>query len=152
MVKVVDVNKFTINLFKAKSKGDFIDGLEKIFTESSYEKFKDEIIAMSEGKTSYESEDIVKTLTGDKIHISLKWILTPGNEKTYSKRLVSIIDITESKRAEKELNQRAKLAMLGAEVWHRAHPGRDPSSNPAKVHRSISQISRCRFSTYLDAQ
>jgi signal transduction histidine kinase len=42
--------------------------------------------------------------------------LTPGNEKTYSKRLVSIIDITESKRAEEELNQRAQLAMLGAEV------------------------------------
>jgi len=116
MMKVVDVNKATISLFKAKSKGDFIDGLEKIFTESSYETFKDELIAISEGKTSYESEDIVKTLTGDKIHISLKWVLTPGNEKTYSKRLVSIIDITKRKRAEEELNQRAQLAMLGAEV------------------------------------
>jgi PAS domain S-box-containing protein len=116
MMKVIDVNKATINLFKAKSKGDFIDGLEKIFTESSYETFKDELIAMSEGKTSYESEDIVKTLTGDTIHISLKWVLTPGNEKTYSKRLVSIIDITERKSAEEELNQRAQLAMLGAEV------------------------------------
>jgi len=108
MVKVVDVNKTTIELFKAKSKGDLRDSLEKIFTERSYDLFKEELIAIAEGKTSFEIEDIVKTLTGDEIHISLRWVLTPGNEETYSKRLVSIIDITERKHAEEEIKKYAR--------------------------------------------
>lgn len=108
MVKVVDVNKATIDLFKAKSKGDFITGLENIFTENSYEVFKEELIAIAEGKSYFESEDIVKTMTGDKIYITMKWVLTLGNEKAYSKRLVSIVDITERKRAEEAIKKYAK--------------------------------------------
>ncbi|MCZ7356986.1 MAG: PAS domain S-box protein [Candidatus Methanoperedens sp.] len=125
MMKVLDVNKASINLFKAKSKIDLIDGLENIFTDRSYETFKDELIAIAEGKTSFESEDIVKTLTGDKIHISMRWVLTPGNEETYSKRLVSIVDITERKRAEeeikkytRELEESNRMKELFADIMH----------------------------------
>ncbi|MCX9025841.1 MAG: PAS domain S-box protein [Candidatus Methanoperedens sp.] len=125
MMKVLDVNKASINLFKAKGKSDLIDGLENIFTERSYETFKDELIAIAEGKTQFESEDIVKTLTGDKIHISMRWVLTPGNEETYSKRLVSIVDITERKRAEeeikkytRELEESNRMKELFADIMH----------------------------------
>ncbi|MGB8218082.1 MAG: PAS domain-containing sensor histidine kinase [Candidatus Methanoperedens sp.] len=125
MVKVLDVNKASITLFKAKSKSDLIDGLENIFTDRSYETFKKELIAISEGKTQFESEDIVKTLTGDKIHISMRWVLTPGNEETYSKRLVSIVDITERKRAEeeikkytRELEESNRMKELFADIMH----------------------------------
>jgi PAS domain S-box-containing protein len=124
-MKVLDVNKASINLFKAKSKSDLIDGLENIFTERSYETFKEELIAISEGKTSFESEDIVKTLTGDRIHVNMRWVLAPGNEETYSKRLVSIVDITERKRAEeeikkytRELEESNRIKELFADIMH----------------------------------
>ncbi|VVB97100.1 Methyl sulfide methyltransferase-associated sensor [uncultured archaeon] len=125
MLKVVDVNKATINLFKAKSKDDIINGLENIFTERSNETFKEELIAIADGKTSFYSEDILKTLTGDRINVSIRWVLTPGSEKTYSKRLVSIIDITERKQAEekirnytRELEESNHMKELFTDIMH----------------------------------
>ncbi len=143
MVKVVDVNKATIDLFKANSKDDLIAGLENIFTENSYEVFKEELIAMAEDKTSFESEDIVKTMTGDKIHISLKWVLTHGYEKAYSKRLVSIVDITERKLAEeaikkyaKQLEESNRMKELFTDIMHH------DLLNPLNISKNYIEILR----------
>ncbi len=108
MVRVIDVNKVTIEMFKAGNKGRLINGLSKVFTEKSYSVFKEELIAIAEDKTVFETEDIAKTLTGDRIHINVRWSLAPGCEESYSKRLVSIIDITERKRAEEAIKNYAR--------------------------------------------
>lgn len=125
MVKVIDVNKATVEVFKAGSKGKLIDSLSKIFTEKSYKLYKEELIAIAEGKTEFEGEDIVRALTGDEIHINLKWSVVPGYEETYSKRLVSIIDITERKRAEeaimkysRELEESNRIKELFTDIMH----------------------------------
>lgn len=107
-VKVIDVNKATMEIFKAENKGELTNGLSKVFTEKSYDVFKEELTAIAEGKTEFECEDIAKTLEGDMINISLRWSVAPGSEKTYSKRLVSIIDITERKRAEEAIKNYAR--------------------------------------------
>lgn len=107
MVKVLNVNKATVSLFKALSKKELLDGLEQIFTEHSYEIFKEELIAIAQGKTEFEGEDIVRTLAGNEINIYLKWSVAPGYEPDYSKRHVSIIDITERKRTEKAIKKYA---------------------------------------------
>lgn len=113
MVKVVDVNKATLELFKAGNKEELMEGLSSIFTEESFEVFKEELIAYAGGKTIFENEDVVKTLKGDKIHINIKLSFIPGQERTYSRRLVSIIDITESKLAEEALKfEKDKLRLL----------------------------------------
>ncbi|MCX9010795.1 MAG: PAS domain S-box protein [Candidatus Methanoperedens sp.] len=107
MVKVVNVNRATVSLFRALSKEELMEGLGQIFTEHSYGTFKEELIAIAEGKTDFEGEDIVKTLAGNMIHVYLKWSVAPGHEADYSKRHVSIIDITERKRAEEAIKKYA---------------------------------------------
>lgn len=109
MVKVLDVNRATLSLFKAKDKEVFRIGLSQIFTPHSYDTFRKELIAIAEGKLMYESEDIVKTFTGELMPIYFKWSIAPGHEVTYSKRLVSIVDITERKQAEMELQKRERF-------------------------------------------
>ncbi len=49
MVKVVDVNEATLDMYEAKSKEDFLEGLGQIFTEQSYEVFREGLIAIAEG-------------------------------------------------------------------------------------------------------
>jgi PAS domain S-box-containing protein len=103
LVRVVDVNMTTLELYKAKSKEDFFKGLGVVFDEESYDAFREQLIVVSEGKTSFESEAVNRTFTGEKIYVTLKWTVAPGSEKTYSKVFVSIIDITERMQAEEAL-------------------------------------------------
>ncbi len=107
MVKVVNVNNATLSLFRARNKEELLQGLNKIFTEHSYDIFREELLAISEGRTEFEGEDFVKTLTGDVLQIYLKWSVTPGYEGNYSRRNVSIIDITERKRTEEGMKKYA---------------------------------------------
>ena len=103
MVKVVDVNKGTLKLYKAKNKEAFLAGLGIVFSEEAIPTFREELIALAEGKTRFEDEVVNQTLTGERIHIALSWAVAPGYEKTYSQVFVSINDITTRKRAEEKL-------------------------------------------------
>ncbi|MDD5615924.1 MAG: PAS domain-containing sensor histidine kinase [Candidatus Methanoperedens sp.] len=105
MVKVVNVNKATLSLFRAQNKEELLNGLHKIFTEHSFDVFREELVAIADGRTWFEGEDFVRTMTGNVLNIFLKWSVAPGYEKTYSRRIVSIIDITERKRIEESIKK-----------------------------------------------
>ncbi|TRZ90704.1 MAG: PAS domain-containing sensor histidine kinase, partial [Methanosarcinales archaeon] len=108
MVKVVDVNNATLSMFRARSKDELLTGLSKIFSEHSYDMYREELVAIAEGRTEFEGEDFVRTMTGDVIQIYLKWSVAPGHEETYSRRHVSIVDITERKRTEEAIRKNSR--------------------------------------------
>ena len=105
MVKVVDINKATLELYKAQSKEELLGNLRKVFSDGSNEAFREELIAIAEGKPRFEIEAINQTLTGEKKNISLRWSMAPEHEARWSKVLVSVIDLTERKRAEEALRE-----------------------------------------------
>jgi PAS domain S-box-containing protein len=126
MVKVVNVNKATVSLFRALGKKELMEGLGQIFTEHSYGLFTEELIAIAQGRTEFEGEDVVKTMAGNEIHVNLKWSVAHGHEADYSKRHVSIVDITQRKRAEKaikryagELEESNYMKELFIDIMHR---------------------------------
>ncbi len=101
-VKATDVNRATLQLHQAKSKQELLGNLDKIFTEKSFEVFKEEVIAISEGKNRFETEGEIKTLTGEPRQISLKLFIDENSPKS-AKALLATIDITEKKKAEEAL-------------------------------------------------
>ena len=68
-VKIIQVNKATLDLYKAGSKEQLLDGIETTFTEESREAFREALLALAEGGISIASEAIAKTLTGGPVHI-----------------------------------------------------------------------------------
>ena len=104
MVKIIDVNDVTVKLFGARSKDELLVSLHKVFLPETQEVFAGELIAMAEGRTSFESETVLQTLKGDKLAVLLTITLPPRPAKLDSV-LVSITDITERKRAEEALNK-----------------------------------------------
>ena len=104
-IKIVDINKAAVYLYRAKSKNDFIKRINKVFIKESYESLGKGIIAIAQGKRKFEIELANKTLSGEKIYSLIKCIILPNNENIYSKALISISDITLNKETEEKKQQ-----------------------------------------------
>ena len=116
LIRVLDVNYATLNLFRATSKDELLGNLSKVLTASAYDIFRQELIAIAEGQTVFESEGQNCTLAGETIDIYLRWSAAPGHEDTLSKVFVSIVDITERKRNEARLQMQTAQAEALAEI------------------------------------
>src|SRR5207302_724645 len=90
MVKIIDVNDATVKLFEAQSKDELLVSLHKIFLPEAEEVFAGELIAIAEGRTSFESETILQTLKGGKLTV-LFTITFPHQTSKVNSVLVSIM-------------------------------------------------------------
>ncbi len=106
-VKVLDVNKASLDLHAASTKEELLGNLDKIFTQESFETFKKELVVIAAGRSGFKSDAIVKTLSGDLRDIHLKFSTVTADDAGGKSRraLVAITDITERKRAEAELRK-----------------------------------------------
>jgi len=119
MVHVLDINEMTIKLFNAKNKKELITNLNTIFTKESLASFIEQLIAIIKNETRFKGECINRTIDGKLINVSLEFNVVPGYEKDYSRVLISLIDITEKKKAEEDLrNDRERLKMLNKIIQH----------------------------------
>lgn len=103
LVKILNVNQATLDLYKAKSKAELFEGLASILTEESFECLRDELIAMVSNESCFECEIAQKRCDGEVIFGLLRLSVAPGYEATWEKVIISIVDITERQRAEKKL-------------------------------------------------
>jgi PAS domain S-box-containing protein len=99
MVKVVDVNDATLELFGAESKDELLGSLRKVFLLETVEVFLGELIAIAEGQTSFEAETVLQTLKGERLTV-LFTITLPPPPARFDNVLVTLMDITKRKRAE----------------------------------------------------
>jgi PAS domain S-box-containing protein len=103
LVKVVDVNKATLKMFGAAGKEAMLKNLTLTFPSELNKYFHDELVLIASGVTHFELETINQTLDGQMKTVDLNWAVIPGYESDLSKVIVSLIDITQRKLAEKEL-------------------------------------------------
>ena len=66
------------------------------------------MIAMAHGEKVFESESVTQTLTGKKLNVQIKFSIAKNFEDTWQKIFVSIVDITELKKALGILEQNEK--------------------------------------------
>jgi len=99
LVKVVDINDVSVRLFAARDKDDLLASIHKVFVPETREVFVEEMIAIAEGRTSYETETVVRRLNGERLTVLLTMTFPPPPARI-DRVLVTLIDITERKRAE----------------------------------------------------
>ena len=103
MIRVLDVNQKTLDLFGAANREVLLANLDKVLRDDTKNHFANELADMWEGKTFYDRESINFSLTGDPVHVQLAWRLMPGSEQSFSWVLVALQDITARKKAEEYL-------------------------------------------------
>ncbi len=106
-IKILDVNKATLKLFKVENKTEFFKNLGEVFVVGRRD-FVDELVSVAEGKTQFEWEGKNQTLTGETIIISLRLTAALGYEESLAKVLVSVIDITERRQTEEALARQSE--------------------------------------------
>lgn len=103
MVRVKDINRATLKMYKAGSKKKLLSGLSQVFTEDTYHVFQEELVALAEGCTHFKTEALTRTLKGDDKYVQLTLSLAPGYEDTWERVFLSLTDITARKQAEEGL-------------------------------------------------
>ena len=128
LVKVLNVNKATLNLYNAKTKDELIGtgGLSRVLaTENAAREFTDALVAMAQGK-HYEAEIENITLRDETKQCHLICAVVPGYEESLAKVLVCIVDLTPQKKLEAELVRSQRLAVIGETAAMVGHDLRNP--------------------------
>ncbi|MFX1515387.1 MAG: PAS domain S-box protein [Promethearchaeota archaeon] len=105
MVKIIDVNATTLKLYEARSISEFFEGLTTFFDDEATRLFKEELVALFDGKKVYQGEFPGYKLTGEKMDLIVRLSVVSGYEESLAKVIVSVIDITKTKQVEKTLKE-----------------------------------------------
>jgi PAS domain S-box-containing protein len=109
LIKILNVNNATMHLFGTNRKEDLLQSVDVLLEGKPSPTFQNQLIGIAEGKTRFAWEGVNKTLDGRLIDIQLIWAAVRGYEKSLSRVNVSMIDVTERKRAEAEIRALAKF-------------------------------------------
>ncbi len=128
LIRVVNVNKATLDLYGAKSADEIIGGerVSRIFTPGSNQEFLGDIVSLAKGKQYFEAEVEIRTLLGETKHCNLISAVVPGYEQSLGKVLFCLVDLTPQKRLEAQLVKSQRFAAIGETAGMVGHDLRNP--------------------------
>jgi len=110
LIEVVGVNQECVKMHKFSSKEELKNNWHKIFTISAYEVFSNGLAELINGGSSYEAETVLLTSEGEFVDVIMRW--NRLGEEGSERLLVSVVDISEQKRVEADLEQHKQLLEL----------------------------------------
>ncbi|WP_434426144.1 STAS domain-containing protein [Nannocystis pusilla] len=146
LVRILDVNRATLELCQAPNKEQLLQALSVVFNQDSLDTFRRELVTLGGGAMFYEEETTICTLLGELRNIVFRVVVGADCEQTWERCFVSLVDITDRKRAEEALRlskeetiqaQREMLARLSAPVI--------PISDDVIVMPFVGQLDQARM-------
>ncbi len=111
-IRVIDVNRHTLELFASPDKRTLLSNLGDVFREEMRNHFREQLIDLWNGKIFQQREVVNYSLAGDELHLHLQFSVLPGYEHDWSLVQVALTDITARKRAEAYLEYLGKHDVL----------------------------------------
>ncbi|WP_430818003.1 ABC transporter substrate-binding protein [Carboxylicivirga marina] len=102
-VRINNINKATVQYMEAENKEEILNNVNEVFNEHALKDFAEELITFYNGKMLYETESEHITFKGNKLHVSITVKIPNGYEETWSKVIVSLINITDLRNTTDEL-------------------------------------------------
>lgn len=111
-IRVLDVNRHTLELFGAPDKATLLNCLGEVFRDDMQQHFREQLIDLWEGKLFQQREVVNYSLDGEELHLQLQFSVLPGFEDDWSLVQVALTDITARKKAEAYLEFLGKHDVL----------------------------------------
>ncbi|MDO9087657.1 MAG: PAS domain S-box protein [Anaerolineaceae bacterium] len=112
LVRVTDVNQASLTLFGAQNKEQLISELATVIPPENPYLLLNEFVNVAGGATHFYMETINKDLEGRNLFLAVNWAAVPGFTEDLSRVIVTLVDITERKKAEE--SQLHRLAEMEA--------------------------------------
>jgi len=107
LLKIIDVNNAVVRLFELQAKKELWNRLASILQSIPDHEFPEGLVALAEGEKTFSHEIRAQTTTGKEKTIIFGWIVEPGYEHSFERVLLSLVDITERRKAEQMLRKLA---------------------------------------------
>ncbi len=101
-VNLLAANEAAVHLFEANDVQEMIASAPRI-VERMKAVFQEQLVAMVQGQTVLETTSELLSLKGHPRDIVVRWSVPPGYETSFARVLISLIDVTEQRRMEKEI-------------------------------------------------
>ncbi|MBL0344772.1 HD domain-containing phosphohydrolase [Candidatus Villigracilis affinis] len=122
MVRVVDANAAAAKWYGSTTIETIKVEISQLVDPNGYNSFIEEVLFLIEGNDHYKLAVSRHTQEGAPIHLIITGSIAPGHEDSWSRVLISILDITESKQAGENLAEAYNTTLEG---WAKALELRD---------------------------
>jgi diguanylate cyclase (GGDEF)-like protein len=99
-IRVLDVNRRTLELFGAPDKATLLRSLRDVFRDDMETHFREQLIDLWENKLFQLREVVNYAIDGTRLNLLLQFSVLPGREHDWSLVQVALTDITARKKAE----------------------------------------------------
>lgn len=110
LIRVVAVNRRTLELFEADSLEHLVANTPTIFRDDMFDQHVEELAQLWEGAGRFHSQTVNYTLSGRRLDILLHGTVLSGSEHTWRRVLVAIEDITDRSEAQRALADAERYA------------------------------------------
>jgi len=110
LIRVLEVNRRTLDLFRAADLADLVANLDSVFRDDMFDQHIEELAQLWDGGNHFSSQTVNYTLDGERLDILLKASVMPGHEHDWSRVLLSIEDITARVLTERDLHSARQYA------------------------------------------
>ncbi|MBU1675216.1 PAS domain S-box protein, partial [bacterium] len=106
LTRVVSVNQAAVDMNRAASAEELCGSLDTVLDAKALEVFKQVLLAIDEGRTTFDFESEIPTFDGDTRSISMRMFTPPEFRRTRQETIIAAIDVTERRRMEDEARNR----------------------------------------------
>ncbi len=102
LMKVIDVNAKTLELYEARHKEELRGSWEKVCVSATLPFIRNVLIAIAEERTFFRGETLQRTLRDECIHVIISLVI-PTTQADFKNLLISVVDVTDRRQLEKAL-------------------------------------------------
>jgi len=109
-LKVLKVNRRTLELFGAPDQPTLLANLDKVFRDDMLDRHVEELVQLWNGASSYTSQTVNYTLDGRRLDVNLQVRVLPGHEQGWGRVLLSLEDLSAREQARQALQRSERYA------------------------------------------
>ncbi|MEK8031775.1 sensor domain-containing diguanylate cyclase [Ideonella sp. DXS29W] len=111
-LKVVRVNRRTLELFGAADQATLVANLHRVFRDDMLDHHVEELVQLWNGARTYAGPTVNYTLDGRRLDLHLQVRVLPGHEQDWQRMLLSLEDVSEREAAQARLRRSERYAQI----------------------------------------